>query len=137
MVERRNTSRGSSFWQIIFPALIGALFVLLLAFWLVAISSRDNLSRFAELSTVLLVIPTVFFSLLILLALGVSIYLVIRLMKVIPSGTDWILNFLDKINFGVTKITQLIVKPIIRPTAFLAGFRRIFSRGNPRHKVEE
>ncbi|MCK4800679.1 MAG: hypothetical protein KAS84_01705 [Anaerolineales bacterium] len=136
MAEKNGSPAGSSFWQIIFPALIGFIIILLICVWLVINISPGNLSRFAEISTVLLVLPVLFFSLIIMLILAAAVILVIRLIRGIPPITNQILEFLSKIQDGVRKISQLIVNPVIQPARILGGIRSLLIRKKSRYRIE-
>jgi len=130
MAEKKKAPAGSFFWQIIFPTLIGTLLLLLLGIWIILYTSPGNISRFAEISTALLVIPVLFSSLLVLLLLGALIILVIKIIQGLPSITGWILDKLEWIQKGVQVISKNVAAPVVRPAALLAGIRRIFSKDN-------
>lgn len=136
MEKRKEPAAGSGFWQIIFPTIIGTIVILLVCVWVVIDVGAGNITRFAELSTVLLVIPVLFFSLISLFVLGALIYLVVRLMHGLPSITSRILEFLEKIREVVGKISDFVVKPVIQPTAILRGIREVLPRKKSRYKIE-
>jgi len=136
MAEKRESPTSSSFWQIIFPAFVGIILVLLICVWVVIGVKAGNISRFAELSTVLLILPVLFFSLIILVVLGACVFLSVRMIRGLPPITSRIVEFLDKIRDGVSKFSEIIVQPVIQPTAYLKGFRAIFSREKTRYRIE-
>jgi len=136
MAEKKKSSRGSEFWQIIFPALAGLILIGLLCAWVVVSASPGSLSRLAEISTVLLVLPIILVSSLAFLLLGGLIYLVQRLIQAIPPLTGKAVDFLRKIQSGIRGVADFIVKPVIQPSALLTGMRSIFSRKNTRYRVE-
>jgi len=124
MVEKKKSSGGSEFWQIFFPTILGGVLLLVLGIWLGITGSSGSLSRFAEISTVLLVIPVYLIALLFALMLVGMIYLVGKLLQVIPSATSWVLGILDKIRDGTISGTRTLARLVIEPAAFLAGFQR-------------
>lgn len=124
MTDKKNRPAGSSFWQIIFPFLVAAVLVLLLGGWLTGYASPGNLSRFAELFTVLLVIPVFFAALVFALVLVGLLYLAARLMDWIPQATGPILGVLEKIREFAGRISGVSTRAVIEPAAFLAGIRR-------------
>jgi len=136
MEKRKEPAAGSGFWQIIFPTIIGTIVILLVCVWVVIDVGAGNITRFAELSTVLLVIPVLFFSLIFLFVLGALIYLVVRLIHGLPSITSRILEFLEKVREVVGKISDFVVKPVIQPTAILRGIREVLPRKKSRYKIE-
>jgi len=130
MVEKKKATAGSFFWQIIFPTLMGTLLLLLVGIWVIIYTSPGNISRFAEVSAVLLVIPVLFSSLLLMLLLVALIILVIKIIQGLPSVTGWILNKLKWVQNGVQVLSKNAIVPVVRPAVFLAGIRRIFSKDN-------
>jgi len=136
MEKRKEPAAGSGFWQIIFPTIIGTIVILLVCVWVVIDVGAGNITRFAELSTVLLVIPVFFILLIAIFVLGALIYLVVRLMHGLPSITSRILEFLEKIREVVGKISDFVVKPVIQPTAILRGIREVLPRKKSRYKIE-
>ena len=136
MVKKKETPAGSSFWQIIFPAAAGTIFILLICIWVASGVGAGNISRFAELSTVLLILPVLFFSLIILVVLSAFVVLSVKMIRGLPPITSRIVEFLDKIRHGVSKFSEIIVQPVIQPTAYLMGFKAIFSRGKSRYRIE-
>jgi len=130
MAEKKKTPAGSYFWQIIFPVIIGTLLILLVGIWVILYTSPGNVSRFAEISTVLLVIPVMFSSLLLFLLFGALIALVIKIIQGLPTITEWILEKLNWVHNGIQSVSEIAVVPVIRPAAMLAGIRRIFSKDN-------
>ena len=136
MAKKIKVTRGSEFWQIFFPALVGLILVGLLCAWVVISISPGNISRFAEISTALLVIPVLFFSLFAFILLGLLIYLVQRIIMVIPPFTTRVVEFLDKVQEIVHNISESIVKPVIQPTSVIMGIRNIFSKKNNRYRIE-
>jgi hypothetical protein len=130
MIEKKKPPMGSTFWQIIFPTLVGTLLLLLLGVWIILYSNSGNVSRLAEISTVLLVIPVMLSSLLLFLLLGGLIFLVVRIIKGLPSITEWILDKLEWVQNFVGKVSDNAVVPVVRPAAFLAGIRRLFTKDN-------
>lgn len=124
MVEKKKGSAGSYFWQIIFPTLLGAALVILIGAWFIFFSSAGNVSRFAEISTVVLVIPIFFIALVVGLVLVGSIYLVTQIMSWIPAAADPILKVLDKIRQGANLVSKNSTRVVIEPAAWAAGIRR-------------
>jgi hypothetical protein len=128
MAEKKKSPRGSEFWQILFPTLVGAAMILALGIWFGITGSTGNLSRFAEISTVLLAIPVYIAALLFALVLVGLIYLVTRLIQGVPGITGRVLQFLDKIRNGAVQGSQSIARLVIEPVAILAIFQR--NKGN-------
>ncbi len=136
MEEKKDTQAGSGFWQIIFPSFLSGLAIILVCVWIVIGAGNGKISRFAEISTVLLVLPVLIFSLIVLIILGAGIALVSRLMGWIPPITQRILEFLIKVQDGVRKFAEFVVQLVIRPSALLGSFRNFLSNDKPRYRIE-
>jgi predicted membrane protein len=136
MADKKKAPAGSSFWQIIFPTLVGTLLLLLVGIMIVLYTSTGNVSRFAEISTVLLVIPVLFSSFLVMLLLGALIVLIYKIIQGLPSITGWILDKVERIQKVVQAVSKNAAVPVIRPAAFLAGFRCIFTKNKSRGQID-
>ena len=136
MAEKKKAPAGSTFWQIIFPTLIGTLLLLLVGIWVILYTNPGNISRFAEISTVLLVIPVLFSSLMVMLLLGALIVLVLKIIQGLPTITGWILDKLERVQKGVRAVSENAAVPVIRPAALLAGIRRIFTKDNSEVQID-
>ena len=136
MVDQRNTPAGSEFWQVIFPLILGILVVVFLGVWVVLEVSPGNISRFSEISTILLVIPYMAFSLVGLVLLVALIALTAKIITGLPAITEKILDILERIRTMVKRISGYSVAPIIRPKAFLASLTQIFKKDNTEIQID-
>ena len=137
MAEKKKSSRGSEFWQILFPTIVGAVLLLALGVWFGITGSKGNLSRFAEISTVLLTIPVYIATLLFALILVGLIFIVSKLIQGIPSITGPVIQILDKIRDGAAQGTRSLARLVIEPTAILAIFQRKRDRRDPDIKLND
>jgi len=131
MAEKKKPPQGSEFWQIIFPTLMGAVAILALGLWFGLTGTSGNLARFAEISTVFLVIPVAFAALLFGLLLFGLIYLVGRLIQGVPLITERILTLLEKVRDGAKLGTRSVARLVIEPAAALAIFQPKKKRQDP------
>ncbi len=123
--KEKNPS-GIKFLADHIPTIIGTLLLLLVGIWVILYTSPGNISRLAEISTVLLVIPVLISSLLVMFLLGASIVLVIKIIQGLPTITGWIFDKLEQIQKVVRLVSKNAAVPVIRPASILAGIRRIF-----------
>jgi hypothetical protein len=137
MAEKKKAPRGSDFWQIIFPALIGAILILAVGIWFGITGSSGNLSRFAEISVVLLAIPVFIATLLFGLVLAGLIFLVSKLIQGIPPLTGRVLEILDKVQGGAVRGTQSLAKLVIEPIAIFGFFQRKRDDQDPEIKLND
>lgn len=124
MARKKKSPRGSEFWQIIFPTLVGAGLILAFGIWFGLTGSSGNISRFAQISTVLLAIPVYITSLLFGLVMVGLIILIGKLIKGIRPITEKVLDILDKLQDGAKQGTRSLVRLVIEPAAILAIFQR-------------
>jgi hypothetical protein len=136
MTEKKSFSKGSGFWQIIFPSAVLGILIILISIGVALGVGDKTISRFAEISTILLVLPVLFISLILLVILVGSIVLIGKLIYGIPPITQRILDFLTRIERFVKRLSRIIVRPVIRPSALLGSFRNIIIRNGPRYRIE-
>jgi len=137
MAEKKKSPRGSDFWQILFPTIVGAVLLVALGVWFGITGSTESLSRFAEISTVLLTIPVYIAALLFALVLVGLIFLASKLIQGIPSITGRVLQVLDKIQDGAAQVSRFLARLVIEPTAILAIFQRKRDRRDPDIKLND
>lgn len=132
MADKKKTPQGSEFWQIIFPTLVGAGLILAVGIWFGLTGTTGNLARFAEISTVLLVIPVGLAAILFGLLLGGLAYLIGRLIEGIPPLTGKVLGLLEQVQDGAKKASSTAARLVIEPAAALARFKPRRDRKDPK-----
>ena len=137
MAEKKKSPRGSEFWQILFPALLGAAMILAFGIWFGITGSTVSLSRFAEISTVLLAIPVYIAALLFGLVLVGLIYLINRLIQGVHGINERVLPFLDKIRKGAVQGSQSLARLVIEPLAIMAILQRKKGHRDPEIKLND
>jgi len=137
MKENQKQPAGSIFLQITFPLLAGTAAVIALGVWVVIGVGGAGISRWAEISTVLLVIPVLILSLIPLaviagLAAGIS-----WLIRNIPQITTRIQEAFRTVQETASRLSSLAVKPVIWPRSNWAGLKSIFQRNPPQPHNDE
>ena len=128
MEDKRKNPAGSAFWQIVVPIILGGILIVLLGVGIVLEVSPGNVSRFAEISTVLLLIPHLGLSLVGALLLVGLIILTVKIIAGLPTYTGKVLEIVDSVNDAVKKISDVAVAPVIRPAAILGGLKGLRRR---------
>lgn len=119
----------SAIWQIYLPFFMGSGAILGLGVWaMIAAAKGADVSRFADVSTVLLVIPVIFVSLIPLVLLSGIVYGVSRLIVILPRGTRRVQEILDRIQRVVKKASDTAVMPIFRVKGVWAGLKRVWQK---------
>ena len=137
MAEKKKSPRGSEFWQILFPTLVGAVLLLALGVWFGLSGSTGSLSRFAEISTVLLAVPMYIAALLFAYVLVELIRLVNKLIWGVPSITGQVQEILGKIRDGAALVSRSLARLVIEPAAILGIFQRKRDHRDPDIKLND
>jgi hypothetical protein len=118
----REKHRREVFWQITVPATILTAIVLIvwLASWGLSYSSA---SRWADISLIWLIVPMLFFSLVLIILQAGIIYLLIRLMLVLPYYAYRTHGILTMIGIRIGSVGNQIVEPVLRVQSFQASLR--------------
>jgi uncharacterized BrkB/YihY/UPF0761 family membrane protein len=114
--------RREVFWQIIFPLLIG--FLLVVAVLVLMISSgtstATDVSRWADVSLIWLILPSLFIALLILIILVAIIYLVTVVLQVMPRYARIVQLYFEIGKYKISHIANRVTEPIIKLRSFWA-----------------
>ncbi len=127
--------RREVWWQITFPLLLAILLLLAAAgsvIW-VAVTpvAQDQVSRWADVSTIWLLLPVLGFSVLFLAILAGITYGVMRLMRVLPGFMRLIQDYLLIIQKGMKRVMDFVAEPFLKTHSAAAGLkalRRHFSK---------
>ena len=111
--------RRQTWLQIYLPVLFSITISIVLAVFasITAFGQSDISQRWAAISTIWLVIPILFFGLLLLLLLIMVIYLMARLLKIIPPYSAEAQYYVNLATQKVRHFSDLAVKPVL----FLEG----------------
>jgi small-conductance mechanosensitive channel len=123
--------RREVFWQILLPMLIGVLLILFVVFIVVFTGpqSSSDLSRWANVSTIWLILPSLFFALIFLIILSAFIYLSTVVLRITPRYAHLIQLYFEIGKGKVSQITDLIVKPFVKTRSTWAVLRQVGSLG--------
>lgn len=121
--------RKQSFWQITFPIILASFILVLLLVLLIAYSGGfgDNLTSFGAAAAVFVILPH-FLGLLIWLAILVGLaYGIYTLKKALPGQGAAILAFLQKIQLGSHKYSNLAAQPSIKLASKAAQIKQFIT----------
>jgi hypothetical protein len=129
MDENKKTYHKGAFWQITAPLILGAVVIFGFGVWaaIEAVGGAD-VSRFADISAVFLLIPAMLLSLLPLALLGLLIYGLTRLMHFLPEGTRRVRRFVKRVHKVVDTASAKVVEPILRIKSVGAGLKSVFEK---------
>ena len=109
------------FWQILLPMMIGVLLVLVVAFVIIfGAQSSSDLSRWADVSTIWLILPSLFITLIFLIILSAFVYLITLLLRLTPRYALIVQLYFEIGKYKVHYYSNRITEPIIKARGFWA-----------------
>jgi hypothetical protein len=122
--------KQETFRQVILPTVIGLIVIIAMTVAVIyaGFSGNAQLSRWADISLVWVLLPAMMFSLLFLVLLvGLTIG-VTKLLYVIPIYTYRLQLLIRNAQTRINKATDLAVEPVLRVNSFLARARTLLRR---------
>jgi hypothetical protein len=114
-------------WQVLFPVILGALILIAVAVF-ATLAPGDSIIRFSDISLIFLILPTAVVGLVLFVLLAGLVYLMARLLRVMPSYTRLVQNTLDRVTAALKRISDKAASPVINLESILAGLRALFHR---------
>jgi hypothetical protein len=123
--------RREVFWQITLPLVIGILLLLaaLAAIIFSAAQPITDVGRWADVSLMWIILPSLFFALIILVILIGLVYGISRLLSIIPRYAYIIQRYFEQGRGKVSQLTNLMAEPVLKINSFWAAARRAVRLG--------
>ncbi|MCX6058495.1 MAG: hypothetical protein NTW69_10135 [Chloroflexi bacterium] len=123
--HRRQVTR-----QIILPVVISALLMLglIVLISLVTFKSAGDVSRWAAVSTIWIIIPILLTGLIILALLIGLIYLMARALNALPHYTGLAQDYVYIAQSYIMRGAEMVVKPVIALDGFIENIKAFFER---------
>ncbi len=120
------------FWQITLPLVIGILLMLavVVAIILSATQPVTDVSRWADVSLMWLILPSLFAALIFLAIMVGLVFAITQLLKVVPRYARIIQLFFEQGKGKISHLTNSMVEPIVRVNSFWASARRATRLGS-------
>jgi lipopolysaccharide export LptBFGC system permease protein LptF len=130
--KRRNrvtqqAHKRQVFWQISVPLIVVVIIVIALAL-MAGFAGRDEISTWADISLILMLIPVFIVLLLSLAVFAGSAYGLRKLTQIIPFYTFRAQSFMMRAGRQLRKISDAAVEPVLRTNSMLAGWKAFRSR---------
>jgi uncharacterized membrane protein len=124
------THRKQVLWQVILPILAATvlLIVVIVLICSATFGGRSDVSRWAAISTMWLMLPVMAVLLIFLVVLSAAIYLIARATRIIPTYTGSAQNFAFRVQARVKRVTRAAVKPIFWFDKLGAYVKALFGR---------
>jgi energy-coupling factor transporter transmembrane protein EcfT len=117
-------------WQIILPVALSAagFIALIVLIYFATFEGDGDVSRWAAISTIWIVIPVMLAGLILLALIGGLVYLMKRLLNVAPTYTGMAQDYVHKAAGYVKRGADMAVKPVLFLDGVGAGIRTFFGR---------
>ena len=128
--ESYKRHRKEMMWKVIFPVVLSTVLCVALIVLINIATFRDNgdVSRWAAVSTIWIVIP-IMVGLVIVLALLVGIvYLMAKLLNITPTYTGGAQDYVHKAALYIKRAADAIVKPVLQFEGIMASINAFFER---------
>jgi hypothetical protein len=125
--ETHKKYRQEAFWQITFPVLLGVIALLAVSGVMIwaGLSGSGNLSKWADVSLIWLILPVLVVFLLFLAVLGALVYAVILLLQVLPRYTYKAHQAFEAASGLVKRGSDAATEPVMRAASTAAGLRTL------------
>jgi hypothetical protein len=119
------------FWQITVPLLFGILLILVAvgAIIFFTIQPVTDVERWADVSLIWIILPSLIFALIFLVVLGGLIFAVSFLLRLIPRYALIIQLYFEQVKSKVSQVLNLSTEPILRINSIWASIRYATERG--------
>ena len=118
-------------WRIVLPVVLSLLVIIAVVALIVNVTFFQNagdVSRWAAISTIWIVIPTMVGMLIFLALLIGMVYLLARLLNITPTYTGMAQDYVYKAVGYIKRAADAAVKPVLQIERFMAGVNAFFGR---------
>jgi hypothetical protein len=123
--------RREKIWQILVPLIIGILLILAVGVIVVLTAARTSaggaVSQWADTSAIWLILPVIMFAILGIMILTGLIYLIARIIKILPPYADLVHGYAGQVAAKVSLVTRKIASPFIAVKSTRAGIKGFIS----------
>jgi hypothetical protein len=120
--------RRQVFWQITFPFVIVIIIIaaLVLITLIAAAGNSSGVSKWADISLIWIILPTLVINLIPLALIGALAYGMIRLIGILPGYARIAQDFLSTVRVKARSYANTAAKPVIKTGSFMAGVKALF-----------
>lgn len=122
--------RREVFWQITIPVVVGGVVLLAMALGAVAAALQGvgAINRWSHISLILLIVPTMFIGLIVMIVMAAMIYLLTLLLARTPYLASRLQNIFVLLGIRVEKSSRAFAEPFMRLSSFSASLRALLRR---------
>jgi len=116
--------------QIILPVAIATLLLIALVVWIIVLTANgnQNVGRWASISAIWISFPILLVGLITLAILGGLVYLMMRLLGILPTYTGMAQDYVQLGALYIQRFTEAAVKPVFAVDGLAAYIKAIFGR---------
>ncbi|MDR3572922.1 MAG: hypothetical protein P4L50_03590 [Anaerolineaceae bacterium] len=116
-------------WQVWVPLSLGILLVLVLAALTIIGANRGSVlvTKWSDLTSIIMIIPVLFIGLIILAIIGAAIYGIARALKILPAYTGLVQAYAQLISITVKVRSDQFLQPVFAVRGWLAALNRLWS----------
>jgi len=117
-------------WKILAPVVVSLIicFACSALVYIATFSYGGDVERWAEISTIWLSIPTIIFLVIIFALVAGIVFLLTKLLEILPRYTFQAQGIFIKIKDGVRRGADIVAKPVITIDSIGASINRIFGK---------
>ena|SRR5918996_5486288 len=122
--------RKQRVWQIILPVILAAILFITLVVLVIMAASRGtgDVARWAAVSTIWISLPIIIMALVLFAILAGIVYLLIRLLQIVPIYTGKAQDFAYKVARIARRTADAVAKPFITLDSIGASINRLLGR---------
>lgn len=115
-------------WKILFPVILSSVLCigLIVLINIATFRGGGDVGRWAAISTMWIAIPTMIGMLIVLALIGGIVYLLAKLLRLLPPYTAMVQDFFYKIESYAKRAADAAAKPVISINAVAASINRFF-----------
>ena len=116
--------------QIILPVVISVILMiaLIVLISIVTFNSNGDVGRWAAISTIWIIIPTIFAGLIVLAILVGLIYLMARALSALPTYTGLAQDYVHIAKAYIIRGADMVAKPVLAIDGFIENIKAFFER---------
>ncbi len=116
--------------QIILPVVVVSVLLIALVLWIIFLTANgnQNVGRWASISAIWITLPILLAGLITLAILGGLVYLMMRLLGILPTYTGLAQDYVQLGALYIQRFTEAAVKPVFAVDGLAAYIKAIFGR---------
>jgi hypothetical protein len=117
-------------WQILFPIIVGFLLIIAAGVFVILTASGTStgasVSQWADISSIWLILPVIMFTLFGTMVLAALIFLMAKLLNILPFYTDLVQQYAGLITARINLAMRKMVNPVVSARSVRAGVNGFF-----------